>query len=163
MSAQRLETAKKYVAYHTDLQPEVLEALISPTYHHSFAPSSISSSMPGPFDRAAFIQHHTWLRSLITGFKVTTRHVFDVPATNQVIFWLDTVALVRPEARDEGLPSEEWEVPGECIFILDVSTDGTTVERGVEFFDSVLAMQKSLAVFTRAAANIAKQAEAGKE
>ena len=138
MATQRLETAKKYVATHTDLDATTLEALISDNYQHSFSPSSITSSLPGPFDRPAYLAHQAWLRSIITGFRVNVRHMFDVPSTNQVIIWLDTVALTRPEVRDDGLEESEWDVEGECILFLDMSEDGKTIERTVEFFDSLL-------------------------
>ncbi|KAF2810857.1 uncharacterized protein BDZ99DRAFT_351947, partial [Mytilinidion resinicola] len=131
------EAARAFLAAFTPLTPAAFRPLLSPTYHHSFAPPSVA--IHAPFTRDAFLAHVASMARVMASFPVTATEIFEDPARNAVVAFATSEVVWRGEVleafRAEGLEEEGWRYEGTYVFALEFDAQGL-VERVVEFVDS---------------------------
>lgn len=156
MSAS-LRTAQKFIDQFGTLDTTTLSTILTDNYHHEFAPSSIPS-LPGPFDKAGFLAHHSKLQDTMTSFPVIAKETIDNPAANQVTIWATSHTVFREDVKDyeNGMNDEEWTYRGEYVFMLWMEEGGERVTRCVEFLDS-LGTKRLRALMKRARENRRKR------
>ena len=134
MPSKCLQTAQNYIAQFGSLDTAYLGTLLAENYHHTFAPASIPS-LPGPFDKAGFLAHHSHLGDVMTGFPVTGKEYIENETGNQVTVWATSKAIFREDVRG-GEDAEMWTYKGEYVFMLWIDETREKVTRVVEFLDS---------------------------
>jgi len=134
MSSKCLQTAQSYIATFGSLDTYYLGTLLAENYHHTFAPASIPS-LPGPFDKAGFLNHHSHLGDVMTGFPVTGKEYVENEAGQQVIVWATSEACFREDVKGKE-DKEMWTYKGEYVFMLWMDASGEKVVRVIEFLDS---------------------------
>ncbi|KAL5342484.1 hypothetical protein BJX70DRAFT_292308 [Aspergillus crustosus] len=154
MPSTRLLTAQKFISYFATLDKPLLESLLHESYHHEFAPKSITN-LPGPLNKAGFLAHGGGLIDLMTGFPVYATEYIESESGNQVVVRATSKARFREEVKDEGIPAEEWEFAGEYVFMFTMDGSGEKIVRTVEFLDSIATM-RMISLMQRASGNLAK-------
>jgi hypothetical protein len=134
MPSKCLQTAQKYISQFGTLDTSYLSTLLASDYHHTFAPSSIPS-LPGPFNKSAFLTHHSHLGDVMTSFPVTGKEYIVNEAGNQVTVWATSEACFREDVMGGG-EVEKWKYKGEYVFMLWMDESWEKVVRVVEVLDS---------------------------
>jgi hypothetical protein len=152
MTSTRLLTAQKYISHFANLDKGLLASLISETYTHEFAPTSLNP--PGPFTKTGFLAHGASLSEIMRGFPVTAKEYFECEASNRVVVWATSEAHFKKEVMDGD--EAEWEYKGEYVFMFWMDESGEKIERTVEFLDSAATKERLFGLMARARANSEK-------
>lgn len=149
-SSKRLETAKKFIGIFATLDTDTLATVLADSYHHVFAPSSLT--MFDPLDKPGFVTHMASLRSFMTGFPVYITEFIESTTSNAVWLWCSSKTEFKQEAKDE---EENWEVRGEYVFMLWMDESGSQVIKTVEMLDSAVTLEL-FPLMEKARANLEK-------
>ncbi|KAL9620137.1 MAG: hypothetical protein Q9160_005343 [Pyrenula sp. 1 TL-2023] len=137
-SSRAIQTAKRYISIFDDLSVSTFSSLISPSYTHTFAPSSpLKDFLPNaePFSREGILAHMSHLKEVMAGFPVTAKEIVYSEESNCVVVWAGSRAVWREELMDE--VEGGWDYEGEYVFMLWTDEKGEKVEKTVEFVDSM--------------------------
>ena len=134
MPSKLYDTATTFIAAFETLSSTTFTTLQAPTYTHIFAPTS--ASPPPPLTGTEFSHHIAELNSILRGFPVSAREIFENETHNQVTIWATSETWFHEDVKDDTIPANDWLYHGEYIFILTMDESGEKIERVIEFLDS---------------------------
>jgi hypothetical protein len=155
MASKRLETAKKFIGQFATFDTQTLDIILSENYTHHFSPTSLSPL--GPYSKQDFLDHHSRMLTIMSGFPVMAKEYIESESGNQVAVWATSQAIFRNEVKDDGIPEMDWMYEGEYVFILSMDKTGEKIVRGVEFLDSKATIDKLMVLMKRAQENSEKK------
>ncbi|KAL3451536.1 hypothetical protein BJX65DRAFT_304127 [Aspergillus insuetus] len=150
MASTRLLTAQKYISHFANLDKGLLASLLSESYTHQFAPTSLNP--PGPFTKTGFLAHGASLSEIMIGFPVTAKEYLECEVSNRVVVWATSEAHFKEEVMDGD--EAGWEYKAEYVFMFWMDDSGEKVERTVEFLDSAATKERLFELMARARANL---------
>ncbi|CAI6236490.1 unnamed protein product [Periconia digitata] len=150
-SSPNLRAALSFLSIADTLDPAPLETLLSPSYTHTLAPSSLTGF--GPWDKAGFMAHISFMGSVLEGFPVKV--VEAVESERSVWAWTRSQARWHAAAMDKDGEDtgKEWDFKGENLFMLWFDAQGK-IERCVEMMDSLRSVNVFIPLLERATANV---------
>jgi len=154
MESTRIQTAKAFIAAYSTLSVEAFLPLLADDYTHTFAPASLGR--PTPKTKSEFAAQMSSLRGVLRGISVHVKEAIDSASSNRVVIWATGETAFRDEAKDAGLPDEEWRAAGEYVFMFTMDEGGARVARLVEFVDSKSA-DRVMGLVVRARKNVAER------
>lgn len=152
MESTRVQTAKKFIDHFATLDVKILETILSDDYYHEFAPSSLNP--PGPFSKQGFLDHHSGLDHVMTGFPVFAKEYIDSESSNSVTVWATSRTIFREDAKDASIA--DWDYEGEYIFLFTFDASGEKIVRTIEFLDSKATADGLMVLMKRARENRAR-------
>ncbi|KAF2100234.1 hypothetical protein NA57DRAFT_73844 [Rhizodiscina lignyota] len=134
MSSVLAKTALAVLAGFETLDADALVASRAPNCIQTWAPSSCNP--PQPRDNAQFAAHVAGLKSVMKGFPVHAKEVFESEKEKRVVVWATSQAMFHDELKDSSFTEEEWDYRGEYIFMFHMDASGEKIEKVFEFLDS---------------------------
>ena len=154
MSAQRLETAYKFVEHFAKLDSNILHSILADDYMHQYAPSSLPQLQP--FSKDGLIQFVDQLRLVANGYPMLVKQVLDSASSNAVTVWTVGDIDFRDEVKDE---KEEWKCRGEYVFLIFMDETGDKITKTIEFVDSHTVTGKLVPIIKKAHVNLTEKVD----
>ena len=128
MTSTRCQTALRFISAFETLSVETFRSLLTPNY----------------------------IKEVLESFPVRAEAISEDQQRNQVIISATSETRFRDDAKDAGIPDDEWAYKGEYVFIFSMDESGEKIERVLEFVDSKKTVDTLRPLMLRARGNKAK-------